>query len=646
MDPVGGADSLSLPFESITVGSHPAISVDLLDNLGEAIDALASIDSRPDALSKFIVNFLSRYGNDEVELGEVLDSQYGIGFDDAQSGSESPLLAGIRFTSPSERPVSWTARDTFLVRKLQDAGGRPLQLSQRELLSAGLAPARALSGAFAAIATIFAKSEEAFAVGDVDVRLREVRGPTGLEHIAHGEPRDAAIISITEDHARADRERAPEAIVAFVLNGAEGPGRIDYPWVIACSPDVPMGRNVLPLSDLLVTVIGERVHLFSKRLNREVLPRLVAPTSHGAGVMRFLEAVQSQGTPFPLRWQWGAWSLEPRVGDRISLPSVRVGRVTLYRDAPEEPSQGTFSADLVVPYLLEAVPAPRAARQRRRTIKRAFEPGSQWLQAHIYANPNVADEVLREAIEPFFKRETTSADLQTWYFYRYVDPHFHLRFRFCGGPTRLVPGLMEGLRQAIQPLIEDRRVWRWSIDTYTRDIGRYGGEDGLLVAEKVFHADSEAVLKLVAAGDQGDGAVDAAFFGTHLLLEDLRLSPEERDLVLHDSIGEVRRRFSVDGEVQRQLAAKFESERSTLRHLLGNGDSKTRPALTERSRRLRSLFAQLKQLELDGKLNRPVREQAFSYLHMFLNRLFATNSLAQELIVYELLRRHYAECKR
>ena len=48
-----------------------------------------------------------------------------------------------------------------------------------------------------------------------------------------------------------------------------------------------------------------------------------------------------------------------------------------------------------------------------------------------------------------------------------------------------------------QLLLEDGQLWRLQLDTYEREVERYGGPEGMVLAERLFQADSEAVLEIV-----------------------------------------------------------------------------------------------------------------------------------------------------
>ena len=68
-------------------------------------------------------------------------------------------------------------------------------------------------------------------------------------------------------------------------------------------------------------------------------------------------------------------------------------------------------------------------------------------------------------------------------------------------------------------------IWNVQLDTYVRELERYGGATGMPLCERIFQADSEAVLSIVEALS-GDAGADARWR--------LALAGIDR---LHDDIG-------------------------------------------------------------------------------------------------------------
>jgi thiopeptide-type bacteriocin biosynthesis protein len=105
--------------------------------------------------------------------------------------------------------------------------------------------------------------------------------------------------------------------------------------------------------------------------------------------------------------------------------------------------------------------------------------------------------ILREAIAPAANEAIAGGAADKWFFIRYSDPAWHVRARFHGQPERLRQEVWPTLQSALAPMLEDGRVWRLQLDTYKREVERYGGAKGSALSECVFHADSEAAAEIV-----------------------------------------------------------------------------------------------------------------------------------------------------
>jgi len=259
--------------------------------------------------------------------------------------------------------------------------------------------------------------------------------------------------------------------------------------------------------------------------------------------------------------------------------------------------------------------------------------------------------VLREAAGPLVERVLGSGAADGWFFIRYSDPDWHLRLRFHGAPERLDREVLPALEVAAAPLLDDGRVWKVQLDTYEREVERYGGPDGIALAERLFKADSEAALAILAA--LSDDEMERARWrltlrGMALLLDDLGLNLETRGSVARAAREAYGQEFRVDLSLQRQLGEKYRAERQQLDGLL---DADAEPAglpgpalaaLHRRSERLAPIAAELRAAEREGRLTLSLAQLAPSYLHMHAFRLLSGAQRQQELVLYELLARLYA----
>jgi thiopeptide-type bacteriocin biosynthesis protein len=294
--------------------------------------------------------------------------------------------------------------------------------------------------------------------------------------------------------------------------------------------------------------------------------------------------------------------------------------------------------------LCEALPGPSSA------LRRSFAPGSEWLYAKLYTSPGLADDVLRDVVGPVAQEVLASGAAGGWFFIRYGDPDWHLRLRFHGQPQRLRDEVWAALQQRLAPLLGDGRAWRLQLDTYEREVERYGGPEGIVLAEKLFQIDSEAVLALLAAYPE-DAREEVrwrlALCGIDRLLTDLGFGLAMKSAVLKGAREDFAREFRADAALKHQLGEKYRKESRGLETLLGPGegsDDLLAPGLAilrDRSGRWAVVMDELKQGERTGRLTAPLTSLARSCIHMHVNRLLRSAHRAQELVLYDFLSRCY-----
>jgi thiopeptide-type bacteriocin biosynthesis protein len=257
---------------------------------------------------------------------------------------------------------------------------------------------------------------------------------------------------------------------------------------------------------------------------------------------------------------------------------------------------------------------------------------------------------LRDVVRPVTATALESGAADRWFFVRYGDPDWHLRLRFHGRPARLHGEVLPALQAAVAPLLADGRLWRVQLDTYEREVERYGGPAGIVLAERLFEADSEAVLalaELLPEDARGEVRWRLALVGIDLLLGDLGFGLEERRAVVQKTRETFAAEFHADAAFGHQLAARFRQERKGLEALLDPAAVADAPfaaaleVLRRRSQALAPVTAELRVCAQAGRLSVPLTELAPSFLHMHANRLLRSAQRAQELVLYDFLARLY-----
>jgi thiopeptide-type bacteriocin biosynthesis protein len=728
------------PAPGATFGGAP------LREMRRVLDVLAHFRRdypRGETIRRFREAFVERYEGREVPLVEVLDEERGIGVEVTAATSEpSPLLNDLRFPPAEPTSPTFGRHEGWLVERLAAlAAASPGKLPREWVL--GAKDLEALEGdsiatppdAFAVMATLAAASPDALAKGEFKMHLQGVSGPSGanlLGRFCHG---DEELSRRVQAHARAEEALRPGAVFAEIVHLSEGrlgnilcrPLLREYEIQYLGRGGAPEDKRI-PISDLHVSIDGERVVLRSARLGREVVPRMTTAHNYSMsalGLYRFLCMLQSHDVDAGLGWTWGALDATP------FLPRVTLGRVVLslaqwhlrqsdlkplgegsvakrFRavqelrrrvelprwigvadadnvltvdldnvlqvesfvslvkkrgmakiqemfPAPDElcasGPEGLFTHEVVVPFV-RATPRPATSLPRLPKVGRSFPPGSEWLYAKIYTGTATADRVLAEVVKPLVEESLAEGAADSWFFIRYGDPRWHLRVRLHGDPARLAASVIPRVHRLVAPLLADGRVWRLCLDTYEREVERYGGDAGMLACEGLFRADSDAVLA-IQSGISGDEAADArwrlALRGMHLILLDLGLDERARLALLAG----VRRSFAAEhrsnGDFEKQLGTKFRKERPELEWLLKTtvDEAAETPlhagfvALAERSAKSAPFAAELQALGRESRLAPPLASIAGSLLHMHANRLLRSDQRAQELVLYDFLARLY-----
>lgn len=326
--------------------------------------------------------------------------------------------------------------------------------------------------------------------------------------------------------------------------------------------------------------------------------------------------------------------------------------------------EGRFVHELVVPFVRKSTPRETTAASESRSnekVQRCFEPWSEWLYAKLYTGSATSDRVLKDVVAPVVRDVLDSSLIDRWFFIRYADPDVHLRVRFHGDPDVLCSEVLPRLREHATPLIEQGLLRRVQLDTYDRELERYGGTaEAMKISERIFQADSKAVLDIIDALSDDEWSQSRwrlTLAGMHQMLVDFGLDLAAR----LELITRIRQGFAgpgtgrdirVEGPVKKQLGDRFRQERDTLLALLapemlGNAteldEQLTAGAacLQRRSEVFAPIVADLKAAIEGNRSLLALDALVASYLHMYANRLLRSSGGAEELVIYDFLNRLY-----
>lgn len=725
------------------------LSARVVGEVSNALNRLGQIRAKRESLDDFKRAFRGRYEERAIPLAEALDEESGIGFETLQvAGAEgSPLLAGIPIPGPpGENRQAWSPAHEHLLRRLAEAlaiDAHEIELGDADLDAMKLPTPAVLGDAYCAMIRVAATPDE-LARGEIRIFLEGAGGPSGAKYFGRFCHVSPEIDAIVQAHHQRERALRPEAVFAEIVHLNEGRiGNIVCRPVMRSHEIVYLGisgapeRDRIGIDDLLVSVRGDRVVLTSKRLGREVLPRLT--TAHNfrlrsLGVYRFLCALANQDVDSVV-FSWGT------LGKAPFLPRVRIGRVVVSRAtwnlgagdlgpittavraaSKRKPStevstvasaiaalrstrrlprffvlssgdnelpvdldnpllvaafadelcgsdhavleemfpqpgelvvtgpEGAFASEIVLTYTRQREPDRARPTVTVPTIKRAFLPGSDWLFAKIYCGEATSDRVLCEAVAPVVRAAMARGDANRWFFIRYHDPDPHVRVRLQGDPDRLRGGVLRDLERAVVPLAECGAVHKLVLDTYVRELERYGSDRGIELVEELFWRDSEAVLGIVELLDGEDGAAarwKLCVRGVDSMLDAIGLDPSVRERICNDAREMLGRELHATTYSWSAIGDKYAAERADLETMISRDPQRDathdyQPGfelLARRDSAVAEIGAELRRRDDAGELRPRLVDFAWSLVHMHCNRMLHASHRAQELVIYDFVRR-------
>jgi len=635
------------------------------------------------------------------------------------------------------RPVeAWLApREVHLLKRvlaLKRTGERVLELREQDLTAmSGEGPLPPLPHSFSCMVELEGASPSAVDGGPFRILFHGAVGPSAARmfgRFCHGDP---GLSTEVRRHLEAEELLNPNAIHAEIAHLPEGRmGNVlarpllrsyEIPYLGSSGAD---SHQWVLLEDLFVGVVEDRVVLWSRRLDREVLPRLSSAAAYndrGSEAYRFLASLQDQGVQGTLGFQWG------NLAGEAALPRVVSGRVVLARaqwrwgpavlaalrkepgarerflaiqrlrreqslprhlvlpegdnelpvdldnalcveafwglvkqresvilleDLPDGDNlvatgpDGPYRHQLILAFLAEprepppAVPSPILSE-----VPVHHAPGSEWLYAKIYTGMHSAAALLGGVLGSFVQGVMTSGDADRWFFLRYADPDPHIRLRFHGTPDRIWGRVFPGLRQVLDPNLANGSVWRLQLDTYEPETLRYGGLGNQERTERIFMADSDAALGILAGNPGAEGermrwctalaSVDAYFTSADL-------SVAQRLKNVRDRCAGFDKEFPLSGPA---LGQRFREVRKGLEALLDQRPQGPRSRdltyLEARTARIRPILGEMGILASVGALTTPMDAILASLIHMSVNRLLSSAQRAQEAVIYHMLARLY-----
>jgi lantibiotic biosynthesis protein len=692
-------------------------------------------------LAEFRTRFVERYDSRMVPLMEVLDEDLGIGFDHLQRRSDEALVEGLGLRSAPPPDVA-DGRHAILLRILTCAlrrGGISYELDAKILAAFPAREHAALPESFAVMAQLGSGS------GGPIIVAPALIAPSGLAPLARFSHASEPLRQALESQARAEQACAGQRLLMDVAHLPSGSvGNVLLRPVLRDAELAYGGRSganaaaQITISDLHVTVVGQRIELYSHRLDRPVSVRITNAHNYegwwNLPVYRFLGALQrSDGAALATGWSWGlleaspflpriicegivlrrarwrlaADELEPildrnraqslaavqTLRTRLALPrwiavaseetplvidlDNRLAVEMLVHEAravteltleevfplPDELAawgpDGRFVAEVIVPFVAKTSKAYRSSWSGRGELAttpraaRSLVPGSEWLYAKIYVGASELQPVVQAVVREVLPGLVASG-VPPWFFVPYADPDLHVRLRIRLSEASLQHELLVRLRRALDERWANGTVTRIQLDTYEREVERYGGLAGVELAEELFYRDSEACVRLLAmCEDDPELRWQLTLLGIDRYFDDFALSSVARDELVSSVLENLRSASGATTTTLRAIGKKYRRHAGRLAALSSSGAlshdtsfaetlARAREVYDERSVHVRRVCVRLARLRREGILRMDQASLIYAFAHLHAVRMLGPNARSHELVLYDFLRRQHA----
>jgi thiopeptide-type bacteriocin biosynthesis protein len=692
-------------------------------------------------LNEFKNKFSERYGDKFIPLSEVMDSETGIGYstNNGDSGTISPLLDGLIFPvkEQNDRNLDLNKIQSFFTKKILDS-----VLKQKKILYIFDAELEQFPENWDDLPDTFTMIYRHLGEfnGQELFYIENVGGSSGIPLIGRFASTNQKILDVVKSLVKKEEDLNVNAINAEILHLPENrignvilrPNFRDFeiPY-LSKSQLSPI--NQIYTEDLLVGVRDNRIVLISKKLNKEIIPRLGNAHNYlnnTLPIYQFLCELQSQGKRTNLFIDLGQfqsklnfipriqykniilsrarWLLNPddlsklvknensnyesilKLKDDLNLPEkfliiegdkellidtnnnlsldlflslIKKSKLVLIEEFIFDERTAIIKDDSNSAYTNQFIAIFEKDVQKITNVKSSknilleihsdnndnysFPFGSEWLYYKLYCGTKISDKILVEVILIATDFLIKKGLIKCWFFIRYSDPDLHIRLRFKLTNKNNLAEVCEYLNSMFLSYYKNRLIWKIQIDTYDREIERYG-KSSIELAENLFFNESYTVVNMLShTFSNEDFRWKFAFRYIDVFLTNFGLTIYRKKDLMENLKISFSKEIGVNKFFKKQLDKKFRELKTSINIILNedfhdnNELINLNNLIDKNSCSRKQIINDLLRLENKNMLEIKIELLICSFLHMFLNRTFPGKQRLHELVVYDYLWRYY-----
>jgi thiopeptide-type bacteriocin biosynthesis protein len=265
-------------------------------------------------------------------------------------------------------------------------------------------------------------------------------------------------------------------------------------------------------------------------------------------------------------------------------------------------------------------------------------PGKEnWLYYKLYGCSKRQNELIAY-IHETLESMISEGLLKKYFFIRYSDPEPHVRLRIQASDDMLLP-LFSNINVWLETLRLDGLISKITIDSYQRELERYGGAGLIKQAEEYFFHSSRLAMQIISKiRYEKSLKINIDVIGVSFIisaLEAFGLTPDEQEAFLNQrsSNSENRKQF----QDNRKILMKAADSRNNFHEImLIEPYEQIHSLINSSSEKLSEYAKAVYECDKNGELTNTVHGIISSVIHMFCNRFIGKNTWEQK--VYALAR--------
>ncbi|MEW7293161.1 thiopeptide-type bacteriocin biosynthesis protein [Aquimarina sp. 2304DJ70-9] len=278
-------------------------------------------------------------------------------------------------------------------------------------------------------------------------------------------------------------------------------------------------------------------------------------------------------------------------------------------------------------------------------MKRIFLLGDEWLYYKLYCGARMSNIILTETIKPLVEQLIKNKLIDKWFFIRYNDPEYHIRIRLRLNEIKKINEVILAMNKALRSYIDEDIIHKIQVDTYQREIERYGSNT-IEESEALFYHESTMLLEAMSIIKDEELYFLFILKAIHQLLENFEYKIEEKVLLVSNNKDSFRTEFNADKNLNKQLNKKYGSIKKEISVFLGDTSSNETyevldKILLNKANKTEEITKHLLNHKNNDSLEISINNLISSYIHMMVNRAFRSQQRFYELIAYDFLSKKY-----